>query len=257
MKYEIVTLEEKIAVGISARTNNAAPDMGAVIGGLWNRFYSEGIYASIPDKGNEKALGIYTEYAGDEKSDYTVVVACEAAKEPQGGVFTVCRIPAGPYAKFIVHGDMVKAVAAAWQEIWQMDLPRSFQCDFEEYQNDSMDHAEIHIYVGLSEDPSRDGAKDNCAGTGKDGRHEIESRCGLLCSQCSYREQMNCQGCVHMEKPFWGDNCPVKACCEEKKQEHCGTCSAFPCELLTSFAYDENQGDGGKRIEQCRVWSNQ
>ena len=44
MEYEIVTLKEKIAVGISARTNNASPDMGVVIGGLWNRFYNEGIY---------------------------------------------------------------------------------------------------------------------------------------------------------------------------------------------------------------------
>ena len=44
---------------------------------------------------------------------------------------------------------MVQAVAAAWQEIWKLDLPRTFQCDFEEYQNDSMDQAEIHIYIGL------------------------------------------------------------------------------------------------------------
>lgn len=33
MEYEIVTLDEKTAVGITARTNNASPDMGAVIGG--------------------------------------------------------------------------------------------------------------------------------------------------------------------------------------------------------------------------------
>ncbi|MDE7184574.1 MAG: GyrI-like domain-containing protein [Lachnospiraceae bacterium] len=149
MEYEIVTLEEKIAVGIAARTNNASPDMGAVIGGLWNRFYNEGIYASIPDKTNQKALGIYTEYENDEKSDYTVITACETDRAPQEGTYTVCRIPAGRYAKFVVHGDMVQAVAAAWQEIWKLDLPRTFQCDFEEYQNDSMDQAEIHIYIGL------------------------------------------------------------------------------------------------------------
>ena len=45
MEYEIVTLKEKIAVGIAARTNNLSPNPGAVIGGLWNRFYQEGIYA--------------------------------------------------------------------------------------------------------------------------------------------------------------------------------------------------------------------
>lgn len=154
MEYEIVTLEEKIAVGISARTNNASPDMGTVIGGLWNRFYHEDIYASIPEKTSGKALGIYTDYAADEKADYTVIVACETAKVPaKEKEYTVCRIPAGRYAKFVVHGDMVQAVAQAWTEIWQMNLPRTFQCDFEEYQNDDMgSSAEIHIYIGLKED---------------------------------------------------------------------------------------------------------
>ena len=152
MKYEIVTLKEKIVVGISARTNNLSPDMGSTIGGLWNRFYNEGVYASIPEKTDNKALGIYTDFEGNEKSDYTVMVACETSAEPEGEVFAeydVRRIPAGRYARFIVHGDMIQAVAAAWQDIWQMDLPRTFRCDFEEYQNDSMEHAEIHIYVGL------------------------------------------------------------------------------------------------------------
>lgn len=149
MDYEIVTLKEKIAVGVSARTNNASPDMGAVIEGLWNRLYKEGVYATIPCKVNEKALGIYTDFAQDAQGDYTALAACETSKEPQSGDLAVCRIPAGKYAKFVVHGDMVQAVAAAWQEIWKMDLPRTYQCDFEEYQDDHMEDAEIHIYVGL------------------------------------------------------------------------------------------------------------
>ena len=37
----------------------------------------------------------------------------------------------------------------------------------------------------------------------------IESRCGLLCSECSFREQMGCKGCVAMDKPFWADSCPL------------------------------------------------
>ena len=239
MEYEIVTLEEKIAVGVSARTNNASPDMGAVIGGLWNCFYNEGVYASVPDKANAKALGIYTEYEGDEKADYTAMAACETSAGPEGENYAVCRIPAGKYAKFVIHGDMVQAVGAAWQEIWKMNLPRAFQCDFEEYQDDCMENAEIHIYVGLKEEKSA-----------------VESRCGLLCSACGYREQMNCAGCVHIEKPFWGDSCPVKACCEAKQHEHCGQCKEFPCDLLNGFAYDEKQGDNGERIEQCKRWRN-
>ncbi|WP_418668236.1 DUF3795 domain-containing protein [Allofournierella sp.] len=82
----------------------------------------------------------------------------------------------------------------------------------------------------------------------------IESRCGILCSECEYREQMHCQGCPAIGKPFWGEACPVKACCEGKQHQHCGQCAGFPCELLHGFAYDEQQGDNGRRIEQCRQW---
>lgn len=152
MDYEIVKLEEKRVAGLAAKTNNQSPDMGAVIGGLWNRFYSEGIYTSIPGKANGKALGIYTEYEGNETGDYTIVVACEVEGEQELSEGIVIKtIPAGRYAKFIVRGDMHKAVAKGWEEIWKMDLPRAFSCDFEEYQNDDMEDAEIHIYVGLKE----------------------------------------------------------------------------------------------------------
>ncbi len=82
----------------------------------------------------------------------------------------------------------------------------------------------------------------------------IESRCGIICGECGFREQMGCSGCTQIQKPFWGDSCLVKSCCEEKSHAHCGQCASFPCPLLNQFAYDEKQGDGGKRIEQCGKW---
>ncbi len=82
----------------------------------------------------------------------------------------------------------------------------------------------------------------------------IESRCGILCSECEYKESMGCCGCLNINKPFWGDSCPVKSCCESKKIENCGFCEAFPCETINSFAFDKEQGDDGKRIKQCIKW---
>lgn len=82
----------------------------------------------------------------------------------------------------------------------------------------------------------------------------IQSRCGILCDECEYRESMNCKGCVTMDKPFWGEACAVKSCCENKGLEHCGQCNSFPCKTLNEFAYDKEQGDNGKRIEQCKAW---
>lgn len=82
----------------------------------------------------------------------------------------------------------------------------------------------------------------------------IESRCGILCSDCKYKEEMNCKGCLNIQNPFWGEVCPLKSCCEEKKQDHCGQCIDFPCALLKQFAYDKTQGDEGRRIAQCEKW---
>jgi hypothetical protein len=83
----------------------------------------------------------------------------------------------------------------------------------------------------------------------------VESRCGILCGLCHYREEVGCNGCVNIEKPFWGESCPVKDCCEGRGHEHCGECPEFPCELLNGFAYDKEQGDNGKRILTCRAWA--
>ena len=81
----------------------------------------------------------------------------------------------------------------------------------------------------------------------------IESRCGLSCSQCTYRETMGCPGCVNTDNPFWGE-CRVKSCCEDRKADHCGECTELPCDVLKEFSYDPDHGDHGARIEQCRKW---
>ena len=126
--------------------------MTAVIGGVWQRFYSEGVYANIPNKMNEKALGIYTDYESNETGDYTVMAGCEVSRSDLTGNFEVRTIPSGRYAKFVVKGHMQKAVAEFWQELWKMKLDRSCICDFEAYQNGETDNCEIHIYIGLSTD---------------------------------------------------------------------------------------------------------
>lgn len=152
MMYEIVELEAKTVAGLTARTRNDAPDMSAVIGGLWQRFYQDGVCASIPDKKNDKALGIYTDYSDGASGEYSVLVACEV--ENTGNIpenVTVRLLPKSKYAKFVIKGHMQKAVADFWEKLWQMDLPRSFVCDFEEYQNSDPENSEIHIYIGLKE----------------------------------------------------------------------------------------------------------
>ena len=83
----------------------------------------------------------------------------------------------------------------------------------------------------------------------------VESRCGLLCSECSFREATGCKGCVNMDKPFWADSCPVKSCCEAKSQNHfVENVMILFVSCFHTFAYDMEQSDNGVRIEQCKKW---
>ncbi|QZY56916.1 DUF3795 domain-containing protein [Crassaminicella profunda] len=65
----------------------------------------------------------------------------------------------------------------------------------------------------------------------------FESRCGVCCNNCTRKEQVNCSGCTKMKIPFWGGECLVKSCCENKKLNHCGECDIFPCEMLSNLCF--------------------
>ena len=151
MEYEIVNLKEKILFGLSATTSNTSEDMGQVIGGLWENFYKNGINEKLKNRVNDFSIGLYSDYAGE---NYLVTVGNEVSSEEDDKLIknynlTKKIIPAGKYARFSIRGNMVTAVAEAWQQIWEMNLDRSFVADFEEYKNVEIDDAEIDIYVAL------------------------------------------------------------------------------------------------------------
>lgn len=145
MKYEIVSLKEKIVVGVSAITGNNDPNMGKAIGGLWEKLYQGGINKTIKNKVNEYAIGLYSDYKDNK---YLVTAGNEVCKAENEGLI-IKKIPAGKYAKFSIEGHMERAVAEAWNKIWEMDLDRSYEADFEEYLNSDFDNAKIDIYISL------------------------------------------------------------------------------------------------------------
>lgn len=85
----------------------------------------------------------------------------------------------------------------------------------------------------------------------------IDSRCGLHCTTCTFKEPCHCGGCMETGgHPFHGE-CPVAICCQEKGFVHCGECPQLPCDLLTQYSCDPEHGDHpqGARIAQCRQWA--
>ena len=145
MEYEIVNLEEKLLVGLSGYTSNSDPKMGEIISELWKNLYENGVSQKITNKYNEYSIGLYSDYTDE---GYTVTVGHQVLKNENSDL-SLKIIPAGKYAKFSIHGNMVTAVADAWNEIWNMDLKRTFTGDFEEYLNSDCENADINIYIAI------------------------------------------------------------------------------------------------------------
>ncbi len=69
--------------------------------------------------------------------------------------------------------------------------------------------------------------------------HMVDSRCGLYCTGCEYKETCGCGGCIETNgHPFHGE------------------CPDIPCEFLMQYSCDPEHGDTpqGARIEQCKRW---
>lgn len=86
----------------------------------------------------------------------------------------------------------------------------------------------------------------------------VDSRCGLHCTDCTWKESCGCGGCIEtMGHPFHGE-CPIAICCQGKGHTHCGQCDCLPCDNLYAYSYlDKEHGDDppGARIEVCRSWA--
>jgi len=111
-----------------------------------------------------------------------------------------------------------------------------------------------------------------------------QSRCGLICCDCAFKESHGCGGCIETNgHPFHGE-CPVAVCCQDKGHTHCGECENLPepcsdpdckkvdangfyecvgcektsCGQLHTYSYkDPDHGDNppGARVEVCKKWA--
>lgn len=80
----------------------------------------------------------------------------------------------------------------------------------------------------------------------------FDTYCGLSCAECKFKAEHQCNGCIMSEgNPFHGV-CAVAACAKSRGKRFCGECEDIPCDLLKKYAYDEQHGDNGGRIENCQ-----
>ncbi len=152
-KMKDVTLESFNIVGISIRTTNENNQSAKDIGELWGKFVSEGISQNIPNKVDETIFCAYTNYESDHLKPYTTVLGCKVKsldEIPEG--MTSLEIKGANYKKVITKGDLMKGVIYdSWTKIWDANLDRAYQTDFEVYGEKAQNpkDAEIEIFVGV------------------------------------------------------------------------------------------------------------
>jgi len=149
----IVHFDPINVIGISVRTINEGNKAIEAIGKLWDRFMSESISDLISHKVDDTIYCFYTDYEGDHTKPYTVVLG-HAVRSlnaiPEGLVGRLFK--RGSYIPFQAKGSILEgAVAKAWEKIWEADIPRSFEADFEVYGEKFKDpmNAEVDIFIGV------------------------------------------------------------------------------------------------------------
>lgn len=153
---QTVKIESFNIIGISIRTTNENGQASEEIAELWGKFMSESILEKIPNKVDNEIYSLYTDYEGDHTKPYTAILGCKVENLdniPNGMVGK--SFSGGTYTKTTAKGDLMQElVVNQWSKIFEMELDRTFNADFEIFgekaQNPS--DSEVDFYVGIKQE---------------------------------------------------------------------------------------------------------
>ena len=149
-----IELEEIKLIGLAlgTKTTNEKGQSGTDCGNLWQKFEKENYVNRIPDKLSDEILAVYHQYEGDHTQPFSYFIGCKVkagTKVPEGMDSLI--ISKALYEKINANGKMPDCVASTWKEIWNSNIPRAYEADFEVYDERSKDwsKAEVEIFISI------------------------------------------------------------------------------------------------------------
>ena len=153
MKKEKKDEFKLIGLKLFNKTTNVNEQSSVDCGTLWQKFEKENVAEKIQDKLSGEIYAVYYDYEGDFTKPFSYFIGCRVENHddiPQG--LDTLVIPVGNYSKVIASGIMPDCINNSWKEIWNSDLARTYQFDFECYDHRSKDwnNAEVDIFVSCN-----------------------------------------------------------------------------------------------------------
>jgi predicted transcriptional regulator YdeE len=139
-----------LGLKLDSKTTNEKGQSAIDCGELWQRFESENIAMQIPDKLNNNIYAVYYDYDGDHTTPFSYFIGSPVKKDaevPEG--LTSLTIPDQNYTKVTAKGKLPDCIANYWIDIWNTEIDRSYNFDFEVYDERSKDwnNGEVDIFV--------------------------------------------------------------------------------------------------------------
>ncbi|MGH1374754.1 MAG: GyrI-like domain-containing protein [Alphaproteobacteria bacterium] len=135
--YEVKAGLEKLpafdVVGVSVIVSdheNASEEINR----LWERFFQESIGQSVDNRVDDVIYAVYSDYEGDHTKPYRLTIGYKINGAAQlGGSLHHVQVKEADYAMMSAAGEQPKALVDTWTAVWQSDLDRKFETDFEVY----------------------------------------------------------------------------------------------------------------------------
>lgn len=153
-EYEVKAGLEKLegfsVVGLSIVTDNekASEEINA----LWEEFFKQNIGQAVENRADDVIYAVYSDYEGDHTKPYRLTIGYKIEGEPTVGHLHHARVQSADYAMMSAAGEQPKALVETWQAVWQSDLDRKFETDFEVYGKRFFEEGvhEILVCIGVN-----------------------------------------------------------------------------------------------------------
>ncbi|OFW69658.1 MAG: hypothetical protein A2977_03685 [Alphaproteobacteria bacterium RIFCSPLOWO2_01_FULL_45_8] len=121
-------------VGIGKIVSNQRPEE---IMSFWDDFFTQNISDQIPNQISPSLFCLYTDYEGDYRDPYKMIIGHEVASfDNLSAGMEKREFDFEEYTHYTITGEMPKVVMNQWQEIWNNQLPRAYTLDFQRHNPD-------------------------------------------------------------------------------------------------------------------------